>query len=172
MDGKVHFASGSFQDIFGDVLLKALDSLSENGNEILTKKGECRHSSMGSHSASIGDFMKDIVTPTNFCSYDMYDDGNNTIEVVVDVPGVKKEDIKLELTKQSQGYILTLTVNRTQYKSGVKGKFERFVGVKSREINLPGVDVNNIQAKQVDGVLYITIRKEKPESQSFNVPIL
>lgn len=170
MDGNIHFSTGNFQDTFGDIFLKALESLSDNGIEILKGKDNSCKDSVPTN------FVKNLTTPQNFCSLDMYDDGSD-IHIIFDIPGVQKRDTKLEVTKLTNVYLLTLTVSRTiekpNSKDGTKGKFERFSGVKSREVHLPlNIDTNSITAKQNDGVLFVTIKKIRSDNSSVNIPII
>ena len=82
----------------------------------------------------------------------------------INVPGVKKEDIKVSLDK---GY-LTIDV---QYKEEIKDdeKYlyqERRIGEYSRSYNVgENVTEKDIDAKIENGVLFITIKKEEPKEQ-------
>lgn len=186
MNGKSSFKSASSStDIFGDLFMKALESLSENGVEIITD------STPQNIPINIATFVKDMVgnnlgssskqgstttsIPTqSFCAYDEIHDANN-INLYFDIPGVKKQDVKLEISKKESEYVLTLTVSRviTKLGSDFKYRYERFYGVKSREVCLPlCIDTSSIAAKQDDGVLHVTIKKKVSNDIPVNIPIL
>ena len=92
-------------------------------------------------------------------------EGEFAYHIDVDLPGVKKDDIKINV----KGSTLALSGER-KYKKEVKekdyhriessfGKFERF-------FTLPeGADVENITASSEDGVLEVTIPKLKSETE-------
>lgn len=77
----------------------------------------------------------------------------------LDVPGVRKEDVKIE----SSGNVLTISGERKQEKrSNTKsiGRYERAFGRFSRRFTLPTiVDANRIEAKLEDGVLKVELPK-------------
>lgn len=87
-----------------------------------------------------------------------------SFRVVVDVPGVKPEDIEISLHKG----VLTVkgtreTVNEESGES--YSRRERFRGNFVRQFNLPeSADEETVSAKSVNGVLEITIPKSKPTS--------
>jgi HSP20 family protein len=79
--------------------------------------------------------------------------------VHVDLPGVKKEDVSVEL----QGGLLTISGVRTPIESGTAQRQERPYGAFMRSLTLPdGIDADAITADYVDGVLALTL--PKPES--------
>jgi HSP20 family molecular chaperone IbpA len=85
-------------------------------------------------------------------------------ELLVDLPGVKKEDLKVELNDGC----LTITAQTSQ-NNDVKdedGKYirrERFTGTYSRSFYVDkGVTETDIKAKFVDGVLTLDIPKKEP----------
>ena len=78
----------------------------------------------------------------------------------MDVPGLKKEDIHIEVEKE----ILTISGLRKEEKSTTKGvlKSERFSGKFYRAFSLgESVDVKRIEASYEDGVLRLLIPREK-----------
>lgn len=88
-------------------------------------------------------------------------EGEFAYHVDVDLPGVKKEDIKVDLNKG----ILTISGER-KTKEEVKQedyyKIETYFGKFSRSFTLPdNVDIENIEAKSDNGVLEIVIPKLK-----------
>ena len=90
-------------------------------------------------------------------------EGEFAYHVDVDLPGVKKEDIKVDLNKG----ILTISGER-KTKEEVKQedyyKIETYFGKFSRSFTLPdNVDIENIEAKSDNGVLEIVIPKLKDD---------
>ncbi len=91
----------------------------------------------------------------------------NSYVVEVDVPGVKKEDIKVNIDPEKR----TLTVSgERKFKEEVKKedyyKVESAYGKFMRTFSLPeNVDVENIDAKTEDGVLTIMLPKVKKEEK-------
>ena len=83
--------------------------------------------------------------------------------IEVDLPGVKKEDIKVDIKDNT----LTISGER-KFKEEVKEddyyKIETAIGKFSRTFTLPeDADVDNIDAKSENGVLEIVIPKVKKE---------
>ena len=90
-------------------------------------------------------------------------EGEFAYHVDVDLPGVKKEDIKVDLNKG----ILTISGER-KTKEEIKQedyyKIETYFGKFSRSFTLPdNVDIENIEAKSDNGVLEIVIPKLKDD---------
>ena len=90
------------------------------------------------------------------------EEDNDTIMVKVEIPGMKKEDIKVSV----QSNILTITGER-KHESETKNKtfhrVERSYGKFSRMITLPtDVDSDKVKANYKDGILSITL--PKPEA--------
>ncbi len=91
----------------------------------------------------------------------------NAYVVEVDLPGVKKEDIKVNIDQEKR----TLTISgERKFKEEVKKedyyKIESSYGKFMRTFSLPdNVDAENIDAKTEDGVLHITLPKVKKEEK-------
>jgi HSP20 family protein len=91
----------------------------------------------------------------------------NAYVVEVDLPGVKKEDIKVNIDPEKR----TLSISgERKFKEEVKKedyyKIESSYGKFMRTFSLPeNVDADNIDAKTEDGVLTITIPKIKKEGK-------
>jgi len=88
-------------------------------------------------------------------------EGEFAYHVDVDLPGVKKEDIKVDINKG----VLTISGER-KTKEEVKQedyyKVETYFGKFSRSFTLPDtVDIENIEAKSDNGVLEVIIPKLK-----------
>ena len=91
--------------------------------------------------------------------------------IEVDLPGVKKEDIKVDIKDN------TLTVSgERKFKEEVKEedyyKIETSIGKFSRTFTLPeDADVENIDAKSENGVLDIVIPKVKKEESVKSIEV-
>jgi len=102
---------------------------------------------------------------------DMYEEGKEII-MKADLPGVKKEDLHLDLTEN----VLTLSGERKMEETVEKGglyRYERSYGTFSRSFELPsGVDTEKITASLKEGVLEIRVPKtEKVESEARKISI-
>jgi HSP20 family protein len=76
--------------------------------------------------------------------------------VLVDLPGVKSEDVVVELTDQ----VLTISGSRTPVESGEVRRSERPFGSFVRRLTLPkGVDFDKVEAEYKEGVLELRIPK-------------
>ena len=98
-------------------------------------------------------------------------EGEFAYHVDVDLPGVKKEDIKVNLNKG----ILTISGER-KTKEEIKQedyyKIETYFGKFSRSFTLPdNVDIENIEAKSDNGVLEIVIPKLKDDVSKKSIEI-
>lgn len=98
-------------------------------------------------------------------------EGEFAYHVDVDLPGVKKEDIKVDLNKG----VLTISGER-KTKEEVKQedyyKIETYFGKFSRSFTLPdNVDIENIEAKSYNGVLEIVIPKLKDDVSKKSIEI-
>jgi HSP20 family protein len=87
--------------------------------------------------------------------------GNDAFVIEIDLPGVKKEDIELQIEDK----ILTLKAMRKMKNEVNKDEYylcESSFGLISRSFVLPdGIDKESIDAKYEDGRLYITLEKEE-----------
>ncbi|ORX79795.1 HSP20-like chaperone, partial [Anaeromyces robustus] len=109
-------------------------------------------------------FDKDVYKLVDFCPYvDLGEDENN-FYIQIDLPGMTKEQINMELSEDR-----TLTISgerRNNYKTenGMKiSKLDCQYGKFSRSFNIPEtVNLDGIQAKMENGVLEVTIPKEEP----------
>jgi HSP20 family protein len=90
-------------------------------------------------------------------------EGENSYHIDVDLPGVNKDDIKVDYNKG----VLTISGER-KTKEEVKEedyyKVETYFGKFSRIFNLPeNADIENIEAKSDNGVLEVIVPKLKDE---------
>lgn len=87
--------------------------------------------------------------------------GNDSFKVEIDLPGVKKEDIELNI----EDNILTVKAVRKMKNEVKKEDYylcESNFGLISRSFVLPeGIDRSKVDAKYEDGRLYITLEKEE-----------
>ena len=96
---------------------------------------------------------------------------NDDVVAVVELPGMRKEDIELSL----QDGMLTISGERKdETAEGDKNaRTERFVGKFRRSISLPTrVDANKVNATYKDGILTVTLPKAeevKPKQIQVNV---
>eukprot|EP00871_Galdieria_phlegrea_P002069 jgi/Galph1/2863/GphlegSOOS_G1497.1 len=86
----------------------------------------------------------------------------------VEVPGLSKENIKVDLN----GDILTVSGERIHEHETEKGmvyhNMERFYGTFERSVRLPKqIDRNSVKASYKDGILTITVPKERVEKSEY-----
>ena len=102
--------------------------------------------------------FKDMVDASKYITprADLYDNENSYL-AIVDIPGVKKEDIKLDVCNN----ILTVLAKKMELDSNnsVSSVIERSSGEYKRVFELANLDENNIKAKYENGVLAIYIPK-------------
>jgi HSP20 family protein len=100
---------------------------------------------------------------------DLYQNNDNIV-AVVELPGMRKEDIEISL----QDSVLTISGERKDQKvaEGV-ARTERFVGKFRRSLTLPTrVDANKVNATYKDGILTVTLPKAedaKPKQIQINL---
>ena len=103
---------------------------------------------------------------------DLYQNNDNIV-AVVELPGMKKEDIEISL----HDGMLTIAGERKSEASNGNGetaeRTERYVGKFRRSITLPArVDANKVSATYRDGILTVTLPKAeeaKPKQIQVNV---
>lgn len=98
-------------------------------------------------------------------------EGEFAYHVDVDLPGVKKEDIKVDINKN----ILTISGERKtkdEIKQDDYYKVETYFGKFSRSFTLPeNADIENIEAKSDNGVLEVVIPKLKDDINKKSIEI-
>ncbi len=88
-------------------------------------------------------------------------------EVFVEVPGVTREDIELEVTPLA---VRVWGVKKTPVKGATALAIEIQTGRFQREIHLPSrVDTSSVSAELKSGVLHITLIRQKPVRVSIPV---
>ena len=97
--------------------------------------------------------LDDMMDSYSYMKCDIYDDGN-TYHIEIDLPGFKREYIKLEF---SEGYLTVLASKKENTNIDNKSyiKRERTFGIYKREFYVGNVDYSKINAKYKDGVLII-----------------
>jgi HSP20 family molecular chaperone IbpA len=105
----------------------------------------------------------------NYMRTDISDEGDH-YEMKIDLPSVKKEDVKVSL---DDGYLTVTASNNYENSENDKhGKFirkERFYGSYSRSYYVgDDIDAKAIKAKLDSGVLNITLPKSKEEEKKEN----
>ena len=98
-------------------------------------------------------------------------EGEFAYHVDVDLPGVKKEDIKVDINKG----ILTISGER-KVKDEIKEediyKVETYFGKFSRSFTLPdNADIENIEASSDNGVLEVIIPKLKEDNNKKSITV-
>ena len=88
---------------------------------------------------------------------DLYQSTNNIL-AVIELPGMRKEDIEISLHNG------TLTISGERKRGGTGGdkaeRTERYIGTFRRSIALPTrVDANKVSATYRDGILTVTLAK-------------
>ncbi len=131
--------------------MEVVEKLKEIGSEV----GEVVERGV----AKSGEVFDNIVSHLPFANLAKRDSGNFHIEV--DMPGVKKEDIKIDIADN----ILTVSGTR-EFKNEVKREdyylCESAFGKIERKFTIPdGIDRDKISAKLDDGELVIELQKDE-----------
>ena len=85
----------------------------------------------------------------------------NGYELQIDLPGVKKEDIKIEMNKN----LINISVSISKSSDEENKKYirkERFTGEIKRSFNIgEDIDEDNINASFENGILYLNLTKKE-----------
>lgn len=116
------------------------------------------------------DFSIDRFGKNGQMKCDIYEkDGKYTIEM--DIPGYNKDDISIEVDKD----VLTVTASKEKEENDESKNYirrERVYGTFSRSFNLGSdVDLENIDAEFVKGMLKITVPKAEEKSSKKTIDI-
>ena len=118
-----------------------------------------------------GDFekaMSDYTASSAKLAMDVVETDNDII-VKADLPGVKKEDIVIDLTEDSLE-IMAIFEDESEFKGENFIKKERRYGESKRSISLPKmVKIDEASAKFDNGVLTVTIPKEEKKRHTLSV---
>ncbi|AXH13599.1 Hsp20/alpha crystallin family protein [Halarcobacter bivalviorum] len=98
-------------------------------------------------------------------------EGESAYHIDVDLPGVKKEDIKVDINKD----VLTISGER-KTKEEIKEedyyKVETSFGKFTRSFTIPeNIDIENIEARSDNGVLEIIIPKKEEQNSKKSIEI-
>ena len=115
-------------------------------------------------------FLQDFSGVRGF-KVDIQDKGDHFL-LEADLPGAKKDDIKIKL----EGKLLTITAEQNAEKTEERKNYiykERSFGSCSRSFDISGVKADEIKGKFKDGVLALTLpkRDEKKEPDSIEIAI-
>ena len=116
-------------------------------------------------------FMDDFFRPffgmdnfTSTFSVDVKDEGDKFV-LEADMPGMKRENVHVDV---EDGVLTISTQIDEKDERTEKGKYiyrERRYGRSSRSFNLDGIEENGITAEFKDGVLKLTLPKEKAQQK-------
>jgi HSP20 family protein len=162
-------SSTDFGETFQDIFKKVLDSLASTGADDTPD-----FATIYTTGEPIIKNLKGFMNCGGFGAADVYDIGK-AIVVYVDLPGVVKNDISLNVAKNGIDHVLQVSVERKSpvSLSGTIKTDERFAGRKNKEVRLQTViDPNAVSAKYENGVLIVTIQKLHQENSSKSIPIL
>jgi HSP20 family protein len=96
------------------------------------------------------------------------DETNTHYLMSFDLPGVKKEDVKIDLQENQ----LIVSGERKEETQGQGGSRERFYGAFSRSFTLPqNVDASKVEANYENGVLQIALPKTAVTTTGKQIPI-
>jgi HSP20 family protein len=88
------------------------------------------------------------------------DEADNRYLVKADIPGVSKDDIRVDVDGNMVSIEAQVRREKTDEKNGKPIRTERYVGMMSRAFTLPAdVDIAKTEAKYADGVLFLTLPK-------------
>ena len=101
---------------------------------------------------------------------DITDRGDSFV-LEADLPGFKKEDIKIDLENDRLTISATRKSEHEENKSGCIRR-ERHFGTFERSFDVSGIDTQGIKAAYTDGVLTLTLPKRPelvPDNRSINI---
>lgn len=99
---------------------------------------------------------------------DIYEE-DDKYKIVTDVPGFKKEDIKLEL---NNGYLTISAEKKQENEEGDNKKYlrrERIYSKEMRQFYVGDIDIEEVKAEFKDGTLLVSVPKEEKEKETKKV---
>ena len=115
------------------------------------------------------DFMDDFSKKNVGMKMDIYEKDNKYV-VEVDVPGYKKDDIKISC---ENGYLSITAEKKSEEKEDKKyiHRERSFVGRETRQVYVGDINEDSIKAEFKDGILVISLDKEekKPEKKYIEI---
>lgn len=121
----------------------------KNENNLFRYMDDLEKNFFGSLSNDVSQFRTDIT------------DKGDSYELKADLPGFKKEEIKIDLSDNT----MTIRAEHQEEKEEKEEQYirrERRYGAFSRAFDVTGIDTEKITANYVDGVLQLTLPKEVP----------
>ena len=112
-------------------------------------------------------FFDDLDSPKkahNMMKCDIYET-ENEYHIEMDIPGFKKEDIKMEL---SNGY-LTISAEKQKSSNDDDKKYirrERVYAKEMRQFYVGDIDEDRVKAEFKDGMLLVSVPKESKEKET------
>ncbi|MDI9520052.1 MAG: Hsp20/alpha crystallin family protein [Bacillota bacterium] len=99
-------------------------------------------------------------------------ESDNAYTIEAEVPGLNEDQIKLEVDNNVLTISAEFNTEKSEEDNG-RTYTERRSGHMERSFNLDGIDENNIAANCKNGILYVTLPKEKPvEKTARRIPVL
>ena len=120
--------------------------------------------------STINGFFSGTVAPVGFFRTNIIE-YENRYEMSCEVPGVTKENLKVEMDNEKLSISAELSLPEFTEEKYVMPLYERTTGKLQRNYRLPNVDATKIVATHKDGVLYLTLPKMQ-KMQSANVQII
>jgi HSP20 family protein len=124
----------------------------------------------------LNDLVEDFFRPVRSLRHDTFkidvEDKDDAYEIVADMPGIKKEDLKVSYDDS----VLTIEVrheDENEEKDEEKNYIhrERRVSSMRRQINLPDIDPSKLKAKLEEGILTIDAPKSEVHEQGYVVDV-
>ena len=125
----------------------------------LTRRNNFLDNMMNMQNLMNDDFFSDFTPVEDHMKTDI-EENDKQYQVKIDMPGFDKKDIHISYNDD----LLTVTGHRDTFddesdKDGNILHSERRYGQMSRQYRLPGVDLEQVNAKYTDGVLILTLPK-------------
>ena len=99
----------------------------------------------------------------------------NGYEMTCEIPGAKKEDIKIDIDENILRVSATVSSDSESEKESEGSKYvkrERYRGEFSRAFNIEGIDKDKISAKYENGILTLILpSEEKPEKKTKSISV-
>lgn len=111
---------------------------------------------LGQKIEKLSKIFNEIITENyNYLNYDIYKNNNEYI-IVIDVPGIKKEEIDIDLEEDS---IIKISYKRNKIQGEIYTCRDVRYGDFKEKIDVPeNADINSLEGTVSDGVLYITMK--------------
>jgi HSP20 family protein len=131
-------------------------------------------SSLSAFHSVLDDFFADNLLTGRNLMKDTFkidvDEANQEFKILAELPGIKKEEISLEMDEGK----LTIAVRKEENSEDESKNYihrERRVSSMARSIYLSDADSDSIKAKLEDGILTITVGKQIKKDKTVNIEI-